>query len=173
MPSYKVTPLIAWLPRHVSERDASRNTLGALKLCLADPHPNSPEPGKRPRSSMAPTIIIAPDGTVMAFGSPGGATIITTALTIAVNMIDFDLPLDEAIAAPRISQRNTGFTQVDSKFEESELGKALIALGHELRGVSEIGAATGVVIKPDGTMLAAGEPTRRGGGSAMVVQPAN
>ncbi len=140
---------------------------------LADPHPNSPEPGKRPRSSMAPTIVIAPDGTVMAFGSPGGATIITTALTIAVNMIDFDLPLDEAVAAPRISQRNTGFTQVDSKFEESDLGKALIALGHELRGVSEIGAAAGVVMKPDGTMLAAAEPTRRGGGSAMVVQPAN
>ncbi|PJF31862.1 MAG: gamma-glutamyltransferase [Candidatus Thermofonsia Clade 1 bacterium] len=140
---------------------------------LADPHPNSPEPGKRPRSSMGPTIVIAPDGTVMAFGSPGGATIITTVLTIAVNMIDFGLSLDEAIAAPRISQRNTGFTQVDSKFEESDLGKALIALGHELRGVAEIGAATGIVVKPDGTMLAAAEPQRRGGGAAMVVQSAN
>jgi gamma-glutamyltranspeptidase/glutathione hydrolase len=140
---------------------------------LADPHPNSPEPGKRPRSSMAPTIVLAPDGTVMAFGSPGGATIITTALTIAVNMIDFGLALDEAIAAPRISQRNTGFTQVDSKFEETELGKALVALGHDLRGVAEIGAATGIVVAPDGSILAAAEPVRRGGGSAMVVQPAN
>ncbi len=138
---------------------------------LADPHPNSPEAGKRPRSSMAPTIILAPDGSVMAFGSPGGATIITTALTIAVNLIDFGLPLDEAIAAPRLSQRNTGFTQVDSSLEETEVGKALSALGHDLRGVAEIGAATGIVVKPDGSLLAAAEPKRRGGGSAMVVQP--
>ncbi len=44
---------------------------------VENPHPNVPEPGKRPRSSMAPTIAFAPDGTVLAFGSPGGSTIIT------------------------------------------------------------------------------------------------
>lgn len=140
---------------------------------LADPHPNSPEPGKRPRSSMAPTIVVAPDGAVIGFGSPGGATIITTVITLGVSMMDFGLPLDEAIAAPRISQRNIGTTQVDSGFEESEMGKALIDLGHVLAGTAEIGAAAGVWVGPDGTMLAAAEPTRRGGGSAMVVSPAN
>ncbi len=135
------------------------------------PHPNSPEPGKRPRSSMAPTIAFAPDGSVVAFGSPGGSTIITTVLGIAVNLIDFGLPLDQAIVAPRISQRNGGVTQVDSGFEASELGQALTALGQVLEPVPEIGAATGLVIQPDGTILAAAEPLRRGGGAAMTVAP--
>ncbi|MGF1512186.1 MAG: gamma-glutamyltransferase [Elainellaceae cyanobacterium] len=135
------------------------------------PHPNAPEPGKRPRSSMAPTIAVAPDGTVMAFGSPGGSTIITTVLGIAVNAIDFGLPLDEAIAAARISQRNGEATQVDGEFEQTSVGQALVALGHQLQPVEEIGAATGIVVSPNGSMLAAAEPQRRGGGSAGVVLP--
>ena len=137
----------------------------------ASPHPNSPEPGKHPRSSLSPTIAFAPDGTVLAFGSPGGATIITTVLGVAVNLIDFGLPMNEAIAAPRISQRNGGVTEVDSGFETSDLGKALTGLGHVLTPVPEIGAATGIVIKPDGSILAAAEPLRRGGGAAMTVAP--
>jgi gamma-glutamyltranspeptidase/glutathione hydrolase len=135
------------------------------------PHPNAPEPGKRPRSSMAPTIAIAPDGTMMGFGSPGGSTIITTVAGIAVNLFDFGLSMPDAIAAPRISQRNSGSTQVDSGFETSEVGRRLMELGHQLEPVPEIGAATGIVITPDGTMTAAAEPMRRGGGSAMVVAP--
>jgi gamma-glutamyltranspeptidase / glutathione hydrolase len=137
----------------------------------ASPHPNSPEPGKHPRSSISPTIAFAPDGTILAFGSPGGATIITTVLGIAVNLIDFGLPMNEAIAAPRISQRNGGVTEVDGGFETSDLGKALTGLGHVLSPIPEIGAATGIVMKPDGTLLAAAEPVRRGGGSAMTVAP--
>lgn len=135
------------------------------------PHPNAPEPQKRPRSSMAPTIAFAPDGTVIAFGSPGGSTIITTVLGIATHLIDFKLPIDQAIAAPRISQRNGGVTQVDSGFEATELGQALSALGHVLEPVPEIGAVTGIVIRPDLTMTAAAEPTRRGGGAAVTVRP--
>ncbi len=135
------------------------------------PHPNAPEPGKRPRSSMAPTLAFAPDGSLLAFGSPGGSTIITTVIGIAVNLIDFGLPLDQAIAAPRISQRNGGVTQVDSGLEQSELGQKLTALGQILEPVPEIGAATGLMIQPDGRILAVAESKRRGGGAAMVGQP--
>ncbi|MGG6241107.1 gamma-glutamyltransferase [Nodosilinea sp. AN01ver1] len=135
------------------------------------PHPNAPEPGKRPRSSMAPTIARSPTGDLLAFGSPGGSTIITTVVGIAVNLIDLGLPLPEAIAAPRISQRNGGSTQVDGGFEQSAIGRSLTALGHVLEPVPEIGAAAGLIIRSDGTILAAAEPTRRGGGTAMVVNP--
>ncbi|MGB3138750.1 MAG: gamma-glutamyltransferase [Nodosilinea sp.] len=133
------------------------------------PHPNAPEPGKRPRSSMAPTIARSPEGDMLAFGSPGGSTIITTVTGIAVNMIDFGLGLPEAIAAPRISQRNGGTTQVDGDFEQTPTGQALTNLGHVLEPVPEIGAAAGIIVRPDGSMLAAAEPARRGGGTAMVV----
>ena len=133
------------------------------------PHPNVPEPGKRPRSSMAPTIALTPDGGLLAFGSPGGATIITTVLQIAVNVMDFGWDLDEAIAAPRLSQRNSGVTLVDQGFEQTELGKALLAQGHQLTATDEIGAATGIFVKPDGIAIAVTEPIRRGGGSALAL----
>ncbi|MEL6814044.1 MAG: gamma-glutamyltransferase family protein, partial [Cyanobacteria bacterium J06598_3] len=135
-----------------------------------NPHPNVPEPGKRPRSSMAPTIAVATDDSVFAFGSPGGSTIITTVLNLTVNAIDFGMDLKEVIAAPRISQRNGGITQVDQGFEQSALGQALTAYGHQLSPVDELGAATGIFITPSGQMSAVAEPRRRGGGSAMTVE---
>lgn len=134
------------------------------------PHPNVPEPGKRPRSSMAPTIALTPDGGLLAFGSPGGSTIITTVLGIAVNVIDFGMDLEAAIAAPRLSQRNSGTTRVDQGFEDTALGQNLSADGHELSPTLEIGAATGIFVNPDGTLMAVAEPVRRGGGSAMTLQ---
>lgn len=139
---------------------------------LTVPSPNSPEPGKRPLSSMTPTIIFAPDGRVIAFGSPGGSTIITTVLGITFNLIDFKMTLDQAIAAPRLSQRNSHVTQVDGGLEKTEIGKNLAALGHVLEPTESIGAATGVILYPDGQMSGAAEPIRRGGGSAMVIKPA-
>ncbi len=135
-----------------------------------NPHPNVPEPGKRPRSSMAPTIAFSPEGEVIAFGSPGGSTIITTVLGIAVNLVDFRMSLADAIAAPRLSQRNQGTTLVDQNFIDTELGKLLSSRGHQLTTTEEIGAATGIVMTPDGTMVAVAEPTRRGGGSAQTLE---
>jgi gamma-glutamyltranspeptidase / glutathione hydrolase len=124
------------------QSDPSPSMTGPLPVARTDfdpvsPHPNTPEPGKRPRSSMAPTIARSPGGDLVAFGSPGGSTIITTVVGIAVNLIDFGLALPEAIAAPRLSQRNTGTTQVDSGFEQTAIGQALTALGQSLAPVPE------------------------------------
>ena len=137
---------------------------------VESPHPNVPEAGKRPRSSIAPTIAKGPDGSLLAFGSPGGSTIITTVLNIAVNIVDFGMDLREAIAAPRISQRNNGISQVDQGFETTEPGKALLAFGHQLSSTDEIGAATGILVSPEGQITAVAEPSRRGGGSAMTLE---
>lgn len=135
----------------------------------AIPHPNSPEAGKRPRSSMAPTIVFTPDGSALAFGSPGGSTIITTVLGIAVNIIDFGLGLEAAIAAPRLSQRNSGITLVDQGFEHSQPGEDLSDGGYQFRATAEIGAATGIFVNPEGEITAVSEPLRRGGGSAKAL----
>ena len=69
--------------------------------------PNRIEPGKRPRSSMSPTIVLRDGKPFLALGSPGGSTIITTVFQILVNRIDLGMTLPEAIAAPRATQRNT------------------------------------------------------------------
>ena len=134
-------------------------------------HPNRVEGGKRPRSSMSPTIVLADGAPLLATGSPGGSTIITTVLQILLDRLDLGAPLPEAIAAPRLTQRNTTATLVEPAFLDTPEAAALMARGHQLSTTGEIGAATGIEFLADGRVLAAAEPTRRGGGSAMVVNP--
>ncbi|MGW1591742.1 gamma-glutamyltransferase [Streptomyces sp. NPDC002386] len=135
--------------------------------------PNLPGPGKRPRSSISPTIVLdRHDRPVVALGSPGGATIITTVLQTLTGFVDRHLPLVDAIAAPRASQRNAAQTELEPALYDSDLRTRLEAIGHSFKLNPEIGAATGVQRLPDGKWLAAAEKVRRGGGSAMVVNPA-
>ncbi|MGA5356643.1 gamma-glutamyltransferase [Streptomyces purpurascens] len=135
--------------------------------------PNLPGPGKRPRSSISPTIVLdRHDRPVVALGSPGGATIITTVLQTLTGFVDRGLPLVDAIAAPRASQRNAAQTELEpGLYDDAELRKQLEAIGHSFKANPEIGAATGVQRLPGGKWLAAAETVRRGGGSAMVVRP--
>ena len=135
------------------------------------PHPNAPEARKRPRSSMAPTIVLADGAPVLALGSPGGSTIITTVLQILMNSIDFEMALPDAIVEPRLSQRNTASTLAEPAFLETPEAAALMARGHTFSEIAEIGAATGIAFLPDGRVQAAAEPARRGGGSAAVTDP--
>ncbi|MFF8473792.1 gamma-glutamyltransferase [Streptomyces sp. NPDC015414] len=135
--------------------------------------PNLPGPGKRPRSSISPTIVLdRHDRPVVALGSPGGATIITTVLQTLTGFVDRRLPLVDAIAAPRASQRNAAQTELEPALYDSGLRTRLEAIGHSFKLNPEIGAATGVQRLPGGKWLAAAEKVRRGGGSAMVVNPA-
>ncbi len=141
-------------------------------------HPNAPAGGKRPRSSMAPTYVERDGRPLLAVGSPGGATIITTVLQILTERIDFGRTLPQAIADPRASQRNPAATATnpnsptapEAAFLE-RWGPALQARGHTFSAAAEIGAATGIEFLPGGRMQAAAEPVRRGGGSAEVVNP--
>ncbi|MBQ0825546.1 gamma-glutamyltransferase [Streptomyces tagetis] len=151
------------------------NELTDFSFAPADPavhDPNLPGPGKRPRSSIAPTIVLdRHDRPVLALGSPGGATIITTVLQTLTGVVDRGLPLVDAIAAPRASQRNAARTELEPGLYDSPSRARLEALGHAFTRNPEIGAATAVQRLPDGRWLAAAERERRGGGSAMVVRP--
>ncbi|MFH0176068.1 gamma-glutamyltransferase [Streptomyces cacaoi] len=139
--------------------------------------PNLPGPGKRPRSSISPTIVLdRHDKPVVALGSPGGATIITTVLQTLTGFLDRGLPLVDAIAAPRASQRNAAQTELEpALYDDTSPGglrARLEAIGHSFKLNPEIGAATAVQRLPNGKWLAAAETVRRGGGSAQVVRPA-
>lgn len=140
------------------------------------PDPNLPGPGKRPRSSMSPTIVLHDGKPMLAVGSPGGATIITTVLQTLVNRFDLGMALPEAVAAPRISQRNRAVTDAEPAFLDSPERTALERLGHRFAVAPstftpspEIGAVAALEFLPDGRLQAVAEPTRRGGGSAMVL----
>jgi gamma-glutamyltranspeptidase / glutathione hydrolase len=131
---------------------------------------NQVEGGKRPRSSMSPTIVLKDGKPFLVLGSPGGATIITTVLQMLVNRLDFGMTLPDALAAPRASQRNSSSTQAEPAFINT-WSASLAARGHTFSSTLEIGAATGIEFLGGGRVVAAAEPVRRGGGSALVESP--
>jgi gamma-glutamyltranspeptidase/glutathione hydrolase len=136
--------------------------------------PNRIEAGKRPRSSMAPTIVLADGRPVLALGSPGGSRIITTVLQMLIHRIDLGMTIEEAIAAPRATPQNSASTTAEPGFIDA-YGTALAGYGHTLTPVRPrpwIGAATAIEIGPGGRLTAVAEPERLGGGSARVVRPA-
>jgi gamma-glutamyltranspeptidase / glutathione hydrolase len=135
------------------------------------PDPNLPAAGKRPRSSMSPTIVLSDGKPFLALGSPGGATIITTVLQILVNRIDLGMTLPDALAAPRASQRNAASTQAEPAFIAGPAAAGLLTRGHAFASTPEIGAATGIEFGRRGGLVAVAEPVRRGGGAAAVVHP--
>jgi gamma-glutamyltranspeptidase / glutathione hydrolase len=149
------------------------NELTDFNFDLTD-HPNSAEGGKRPRSSMSPTIVTRNGQPVYAVGSPGGSTIIPTVAQVLLERLDLGASLPEAIARPRAAQRNTAATTAEPAFISSPEGQALAnpnGYGHTFTPMAEIGAVTGLEFLPGGRVLAAAEPVRRGGGSAAVVRP--
>ena len=140
--------------------------------------PNRIEAGKRPRSSISPTIVLHNGKPVLALGSPGGSTIITTVLQMLFDRYDRGMTIEQAIAAPRASQRNTADVTAEQPFID-EYGAALKRYGHTFvpagapgTTAAEIGAATAIEFGARGYLTAVSEPVRRGGGSALVVSPA-
>ncbi|MBO0845113.1 MAG: gamma-glutamyltransferase [Nocardioides sp.] len=140
--------------------------------------PNNIQGGKRPRSSISPTIVLNNGKPWLALGSPGGSTIITTVLQMLVDRIDRGMTIEQAIADPRGSQRNTTSVTAEQSFIDT-YGPLLAPLGHTFSPAgapgttaAEIGAATAIEFGPQGLITAVSEPVRRGGGSALVVTPA-
>jgi gamma-glutamyltranspeptidase/glutathione hydrolase len=134
-------------------------------------HPNAPASGKRPLSSMSPTIVLRDGKPVLALGSPGGATIITTVLQVLIETLDFRIGLPAAIAAPRAANFNTASGIAEPAFLATPEARALEARGQRFDRSEEIGTTTGIAFDADGAPTAAAEPTRRGGGAAAVTTP--
>jgi gamma-glutamyltranspeptidase / glutathione hydrolase len=151
------------------------NELTDFSIEFVKSDPNRIQPGKRPRSSMSPTIVLRNGKPVLALGSPGGASIITTVTQMLFNYVDRGMSIEEAIAAPRASQRNTAAVSAEPEFIAT-YGDLLTPYGHTLTpsgdlftSAAEIGAATAIEFGRKGRLTAVAEPTRRGGGSALVV----
>jgi gamma-glutamyltranspeptidase/glutathione hydrolase len=142
--------------------------------------PNLPAGGKQPRSSMGPAIVLRGGKPDFAVGAAGGSTIITTILQIILNHVDFGMSLPAALAAPRVSQRNSPTSLAEPAFYYSSLARELtrkfgeqftLATGPILPLDHYPGDATAVQILRHGLVQAVAEPVRLGGGSALVVHP--
>lgn len=126
---------------------------------------------------MSPTIVLDDGRVRFVVGSPGGATIITTVTQILINRIDLGMTLPEAVAAPRASQRNAATTPAEPGFIEAyadllaPFGQELVPVAGTPTSPAEIGAAAAIEVDRSGALVAAAEPVRRGGGTALVVNP--
>jgi gamma-glutamyltranspeptidase/glutathione hydrolase len=127
---------------------------------------NAIAPGKRMVSSMSPTIVTKDGKLRLVCGSPGGGTIPTTVAGILLQVIDYDRPLDQAVAATRIHHQ----WQPDMIFHEASLdpaiAKDLEARGHKLRGRGTYGHANCIELDPRTSELRAVADTGRDGGGA-------
>lgn len=93
---------------------------------------NRAEGGKRPRSSMAPTVVLREGRPVVLIGSPGGANIIPYVATALVALLDWGMAPDAALNRPHVLNRN-GPTWLEADRGADALAEALAAMGHELR----------------------------------------
>jgi gamma-glutamyltranspeptidase/glutathione hydrolase len=125
---------------------------------------NEVEPRKRPRSSMAPTIVFRRDGTLhMAVGSPGGPFIIGYVAKALIGTLDWKLPIGQAIRLPNFANRN-GATEIERGSAYAATAPDLRERGHEIVLRDLASGLHGIERIPDGWRGAA-DPRR--GGTAL------
>ena len=125
------------------------------------PIANAPAPGKRPRSSMAPTIAYLEGKPIVLTGSPGGGRIPEYVAQSLVAMLAFETDPATAAALPHVSQRNRGTVTLEPGMPVS-IAEGLEALGHQT-GEAEMASGLHIIrILPDGTLLGGADPRREG-----------
>jgi gamma-glutamyltranspeptidase/glutathione hydrolase len=124
---------------------------------------NAVAPGKRPRSSMSPVIVLGRDGhLVAALGSPGGSAILAYNAKALVGVLAWGLTMQQAIDLPNVYARGTDFYGEVGKFPP-ELRAALSALGVELKaGRGEESGLHGVILRGPGQFETGADPRREG-----------
>ena len=121
---------------------------------------NLPGPGKRPLSSMTPTIVLKNGKPFLITGSPGGSRIITAVLQVISNVIDFHMPIDQAVSAPRLhNQWEPDETFVEPGFDPALLD-ALKARGHKIVPTAPHTEVNSILVTKDGYVGAADRRTR-------------
>jgi gamma-glutamyltranspeptidase / glutathione hydrolase len=132
---------------------------------------NSIQPGKRPLSSMTPTIVFDPAGApILATGSPGGSTIITVVMQMVLNVLEFDMGIAEATAASRIHHQ----WLPDNVYYESGVSADTLRLLREMGHIvndqpRRLGASESIEANGDGVLFGAADLRRHGSGA--VAQP--
>ena len=127
---------------------------------------NAVAPRKRPLSAMTPTFVLRQDGSLwFTVGSPGGPTIINTALCVITNVVDYGMNMQQALDFPRIHHQWLPDELVFEPYGLSgDTRKALVSLGHKLGTPRYLGDAEGIMIEEKtGVRLGATDPRRSDG----------
>jgi gamma-glutamyltranspeptidase / glutathione hydrolase len=119
---------------------------------------NAVAPGKRPLSSMTPTIVLKDGKPVLTVGAAGGPKIITQVLLAIVRRFDFSQPLSEAVAAPRIHHQWRPKELMVEKAMPADTVKKLEAMGHAIEKIEAAGVTQAIEAAPDGKLLGVHDP---------------
>lgn len=120
------------------------------------------EGGKRPRSSMSPTLVLRDGQPFMAVGSPGGSRIIGYTLNPILNVIDFGMDLQEAVNASRAVARNGRVDLEPGLYADAALVAGLEAKGFQVGDLGWGGSVQAVMVGEDGLLYGAADPRREG-----------
>ena len=126
---------------------------------------NAIEGNKRPLSSMTPTIIFKDDEPYMVFGSPGGSRIITTVLQVALNVMDHDMNIAQAVHSPRIHHQWLPEVLMIEKGFGSDTEKLLERKGYRLYPSSTMGSIQ-AIMKEGNYFYGSADPRRPSAGVA-------
>jgi gamma-glutamyltranspeptidase/glutathione hydrolase len=124
------------------------------------PVANSVEPGKRPRSSMSPTIVLKDDKPVLVIGSPGGSRIIGYVAKAIIGHLDWGLDIQQAISLPNVVNR-FGAMDIEAGSAAAGMSQALTEIGYEVNETELNSGIQGIAITPEG--LSGGADPRREG----------
>jgi len=95
---------------------------------------NKVQSNKRPRSSMSPTLVFGPDGQLFAaIGSPGGSRIIEFVSRTLIGLIDWKLPMKDAISLGNVDNRNGGITELEEGTAIAKFADQFTAMGHKVK----------------------------------------
>lgn len=120
---------------------------------------NAIEGNKRPLSSMTPTIATQKGKLWCVLGTPGGTTIPTSVLQVLINLYEFKMPIDQAVAAKRFHhQWSPDKIQIEEGALTQEVIDKLTAMGHTVSVRSSIGRVEAIVVLPNGNLEGAADP---------------
>jgi len=128
---------------------------------------NAIAPGKRPQSSMSPTIVLDDGRPELVVGGSGGPLIISGVVQTILNVVAAKQPLREAVDAPRIHDQGVPPKLAIERGVSGPTRDALTKVGHALTEIPAIGAVAAAGLAADGTPVAAGDH-RKDGGDAVV-----
>ncbi len=169
---FSATPSGAWLPSVIAGDSGIPLSERMQTFLLTPGHPNELQPGKRPRVTLSPTIVLKDGQPFLALSTPGGDNQDQTLLQVLLNIIEFDMSPQEAVEAPRFQTEHLyasfdfhafypGKLDLERRIPQATVDR-LTAMGHKVTLVGDWanGSAPTVIRISDGVLHGAADPRR-------------